>query len=132
MSHWIWLRRWTNISDCCNKDYKLLEQPKMNKWLFQLCHTSLYIMQFILSMILVRKSLISNRISVWIYFFQFKTQSITWCWTWESLKQLDDLTNQLQLIQFQLQVGIQDSWPCPAACWTLFQAVFKRFSSSFN
>lgn len=39
--------------DCCNKDYKLLEQPKMNKWLFQLCHTSLYIMQFIISMLLM-------------------------------------------------------------------------------
>ena len=45
-------------SECCNKDYKdyqLMSDPKMNKYLFQIIYTFLYVVQFVLSMFVVGK-----------------------------------------------------------------------------
>ena len=44
------------LSECCNKDYKdyqLMSDTKMNKYLFQIIYTFLYVVQFVLSMLVV-------------------------------------------------------------------------------
>merc|ERR1712203_947306 len=37
--------------ECCNKDYQLMSDRKMNKYVFQSIYTFLYALQFVLSML---------------------------------------------------------------------------------